>query len=53
MLIGLLSDAVGDGHLGERQSRLVGHEGEQMHGLQKSVATPPGRLAVQGEGLWE
>jgi hypothetical protein len=51
MLIGLVGDAARDGPLGERQPRLVGHEGEQVHGLSEAIATAPGRLAVQGEGL--
>jgi len=46
MFVGLVEDAVGDGPLGERQPRLVGHQREQVYGLAEAVGTATGRLAV-------
>ena len=49
VLVGLVLDPAGDGHLGDRQPRLMRHQREQMHRLCEAVETAPNRLAVQGE----
>jgi hypothetical protein len=51
VLVGLVVAAVGNGCLGKRYARLVGHQRQQMHRFFEAVEAAPGRLAVEGEGV--
>ena len=51
MLVGFLLDPVGDGRLSDCQTRLMGHQREQVDGFLEAVKAPSGCFAIKGIGL--